>query len=200
MRAGSSIHANCVLLGEAGVLIRGASGAGKSSLSETLIAAAEARGLFARLVADDRTLLERANGRLIASAPAVLAGLIERRGFGIVKIAHAEAAIVRLVVDIEAEPPRMPVAQANEAQLEGIVVPRVAAPKGEANQAVTLVFGALESFWRRCCGRSPLAFAAQHGKLMVSAPVCANLWEDVRHNGASEVPDPERNEFCAETA
>ncbi|MFC7051935.1 HPr kinase/phosphorylase [Hansschlegelia quercus] len=190
MIAGPSIHANCVLLGEAGVLIRGAPGAGKSSLSEILVAAAEPRGQFARLVADDRTLLERASGRLVASAPAALAGLIERRGYGIVKIPYAEAAIVRLVVDIEDDLARMPTAEAKEVQIEGIALPRIAAPKGEANQAIGLVFGALESFWRRCCVRSPLAFAAQHGKLMLSAPVCANLWEDVRHDGGERSPRP----------
>jgi serine kinase of HPr protein (carbohydrate metabolism regulator) len=190
MIANPTIHANCVLLGEAGVLIRGASGAGKSSLSEILIAAAEARGLFARLVADDRTLIEAANSRLVASAPPALAGLIERRGFGIVRIPHAEAAIVRLVVDLEAEPARMPDAAAKEILIDGVVLPRIAAPKSEANQAVTLVFGALESFWRRCCGRSPLAFAAQHGKLMLSAPVRANLWDDARHDGGERNPRP----------
>ena len=48
------IHATVVLVGEAGVLIRGASGSGKSALALALMSEAGRRGLFARLVGDDR--------------------------------------------------------------------------------------------------------------------------------------------------
>lgn len=48
------VHGTAAVVGEAGVLIRGASGAGKSSLALALVDAAAARGLFARLVGDDR--------------------------------------------------------------------------------------------------------------------------------------------------
>src|SRR5579885_12565 len=44
------LHATAAVVGEAGVLIRGPSGSGKSSLAFALIAAAKASGLFARLI------------------------------------------------------------------------------------------------------------------------------------------------------
>ena len=44
----ASIHACALIVDEAGLLIRGASGAGKSSLVLALIAAAQAQGRFAR--------------------------------------------------------------------------------------------------------------------------------------------------------
>ena len=79
-----SIHASCVLVGAGAVLIRGASGAGKSRLAHDLIEAGS-RGdvAFARLVADDRTLVEAVNGRLLARPAPALTGLLELRHIGI---------------------------------------------------------------------------------------------------------------------
>ncbi len=93
-----------VVAGETtGVLIRGASGTGKSGLALNLIA----RG--ARLVADDRVMLEVRDGRLLASAPPPLAGLIEARGLGLLRLPHVEAAEIGIVVDLDHAPEaRMP--------------------------------------------------------------------------------------------
>ncbi len=91
------IHATCVALPECGVLLRGESGAGKSDLALRLIDGG------ARLVADDRTELTRDGDRLIARAPATIAGLIEARGVGILRLPPqrlATAAIVVLIVDL----------------------------------------------------------------------------------------------------
>ena len=60
-----------------GVLIEGASGAGKSDLALRLLDAGF------RLVADDRTLVWASEGRLFGRAPETIAGLIEARGHGI---------------------------------------------------------------------------------------------------------------------
>ena len=84
------VHAACVEWLGAGILIRGKSGAGKSDLALRLIDAGAA------LVADDQVLLE--NG--IASAPARLQGLLEVRGFGIVKLPFAETTTIALTVDL----------------------------------------------------------------------------------------------------
>ena len=84
------LHATCVEWFGLGVLIRGKSGAGKSDLALRLIDAGAA------LVADDQVLLE--NG--IASAPARLQGLLEVRGFGIVKLPFAETTAIALTVDL----------------------------------------------------------------------------------------------------
>lgn len=102
------VHATCVALRPQGtssgrawraVLLRGPSGAGKSDLALRLI---EAGG---RLVADDQTRLTRSGRSLFATAPAALAGLLEVRGIGIVKLARGQLlsrASLSLLVDLVA--------------------------------------------------------------------------------------------------
>ncbi len=89
-----------MLVGESGVLIRGASGAGKSLLALALLERARLKGDFAALVADDRVWLEAVSGRLVARGAPGLAGICEFRGVGLVEVPHKEAAVIRLVVDI----------------------------------------------------------------------------------------------------
>ncbi|MEN3209995.1 HPr kinase/phosphatase C-terminal domain-containing protein [Methylorubrum populi] len=104
-----TVHASCVLLDEAGVLIRGPSGSGKSALCLALLDRSFLEGRHARLVGDDRIRLEAHHGRLVARPHPALAGLIEIRGLGIRRLAaHAPAAVLRLVVDLVAEATRMP--------------------------------------------------------------------------------------------
>jgi len=91
-----SIHGTCVAVGRHGVLIRGRSGAGKSDLALRLI------GEGARLVADDQVVLRRAAGKIIASAPKTLRGLIEARGVGIVSVPTAASAALCLIVELVA--------------------------------------------------------------------------------------------------
>jgi HPr kinase/phosphorylase len=98
------VHATCVVIGEAGVLIRGRSGSGKSSLARELLVAAKALGAFARLVSDDRTEIEARHGRLIARSVAPIEGRLEVRGVGIVARPFEPAALVRLVVDCRPGP------------------------------------------------------------------------------------------------
>jgi serine kinase of HPr protein (carbohydrate metabolism regulator) len=120
------IHASTVAIGEAGILIRGASGAGKSALALSLIAQAQQAGRFGRLVADDRTDIGARNGRLLARPVAPLEGLIERRGLGLTPEPHLSGVVVRLIVDISAEEPaRMPEPEDLVEQLEGIDLPRL---------------------------------------------------------------------------
>ncbi len=95
-----SIHASAVVIGEAGIMIRGASGAGKSSLALALIALADQTAQFAALIGDDRLQLTVRNDRLIARGHPQLAGKIERRGQGILTLDAESAAVVRLVVDL----------------------------------------------------------------------------------------------------
>ncbi len=104
------LHASAVTLGEAGILIRGASGSGKSRLALALTAAARAAGAFSRLVGDDRVRLESRNGRLIARGHPAILGRIEQRGLGVREAPFIPAAVVRLVVDLvpPSEAPRYP--------------------------------------------------------------------------------------------
>jgi HPr kinase/phosphorylase len=98
--AGFEVHASAVVVGEAGILIRGESGSGKSRLALTLIASAHAGGVFACLVGDDRIILENANGRLIARGHPLILGQIEQRSAGILAVRFIGAAVLRLIVDL----------------------------------------------------------------------------------------------------
>lgn len=86
-------HASCVAIGDDGVLLLGASGAGKSDLALRLIDGG------ARLVADDQVVIERCGDHLIARAPEGLRGLIEVRGVGILRV--PPRARTRLVLAVE---------------------------------------------------------------------------------------------------
>lgn len=124
MNDGALIHACAVLYEGHGVLVRGASGAGKSRLVLDLIDDAETHGRDGALVADDRVRLRAANGRLVARAPRTIAGRIELRGLGIVTLPHESACVIALVVDIEETlPPRMPEEEARFAVVEGVALP-----------------------------------------------------------------------------
>ncbi len=100
------IHANALVVNGQGILIRGASKSGKSSLTLALIAVAGRAGQSAILVGDDRIGLRVRNGALIASGHPLIAGMIEVRGAGIAQLRFTGEARIVLVVDlIEADPP-----------------------------------------------------------------------------------------------
>lgn len=111
------MHATCVALGGAAVLLRGPSGTGKSDLALRLVDAGAA------LVADDQVELTAEGGRLVARAPAALAGKLEVRGVGIVPLAAAVAAPVALVADLVPSAERLP--EPAEETILGIAIPRI---------------------------------------------------------------------------
>jgi HPr kinase/phosphorylase len=126
-----SVHASAVLIGPRAVLIRGPSGSGKSRLAFALLQAAEdGRLAFARLVSDDRTLLEVAHQRLLARPVPELAGQIEVYGLGITRVPHEPQAVVFMVVDLAADAPRLPEQASQAVAVEGIVLPRLAVASG----------------------------------------------------------------------
>ncbi len=128
----ATIHASAVLVGARAVLIRGPSGSGKSRLALELIQAATRGSLpFARLVGDDRVHIEAAHGRLLVRPAAALAGLIEVRGLGIRKLPCEPSAVVGLVVDLAADAERLPQADQQRTELEGIALARLAVAAGE---------------------------------------------------------------------
>ncbi|PNG27183.1 HPr kinase/phosphorylase [Methylocella silvestris] len=104
------LHASAIVIQEAGVLICGASGAGKSSLALALIQTATNAGLFARLVGDDRIKASAHHGRLVARGHKAILGRIEQRGVGILERPYSSAAVIRLIVDLVPleEAPRIP--------------------------------------------------------------------------------------------
>jgi HPr kinase/phosphorylase len=117
-------------LGDAGVLILGVPGAGKSDLVLRLIdqpgfGTGDAL-LRARLVSDDQTIIERRGDALYASSPKPIAGLLEIRGQGIVAVDHVPevrlALVVRLMPAMEIE--RLPEnTQIN--RIAGVALPEI---------------------------------------------------------------------------
>jgi HPr kinase/phosphorylase len=123
-----SIHATAVVVGEAGILIRGRSGRGKSALALALLDLAGERGLFARLIGDDRVFLEFCGGRLLISGAPEISSLIERRGYGLEKRACERTAVARLVIDLLDEgeiAARMPETADETAAVDGVRLRRL---------------------------------------------------------------------------
>jgi HPr kinase/phosphorylase len=131
----ATVHGSAVLVGERGVLIRGPSGSGKSSLLLGLLASEPATTW---LIADDRVVVTAAHGRLIASAPPVLAGLMEIRGQGIVRRPFVSPARLHLVVDLMplSDCDRMPDREAETVSVEAIELPLLLLPIAGADGPV----------------------------------------------------------------
>ncbi len=139
------VHATALAVGETGILIRGPSGSGKTTLALAVIEAARLAGRFAILIADDYVSLEACGGRLVATVPARIAGLVERRWLGIVPVAHEAAAVAVLVADLlpPADCERVPDEAAGEATVLGVAIRRIAVPVGVAS-AAALVLAAVD--------------------------------------------------------
>ena len=114
------------------MLLRGPSGSGKSDLALRLIDAG------ARLVADDQSELSRRGDVLMVRAPATIAGLIEVRGLGILRLDALAEAPVGLIAElvpadrIERMPPR------RTSAILGIAVPLIEIAPFEASAAAKL--------------------------------------------------------------
>jgi serine kinase of HPr protein (carbohydrate metabolism regulator) len=113
-----TVHATCIAIGGRGVLLGGRSGSGKSDLALRLID----RG--ARLVSDDYTDMHLVDGRLVARAPASIAGRMEIRGVGLVEVEAAMEAPVCLFADLDSPPERLP--EAATRRIAGRDVPTIA--------------------------------------------------------------------------
>ena len=95
-------HANALLVNGHGILVRGASKQGKSTLTLALIDAARVRGWPMQLIGDDRILLYPEAGGVMAEGHPAIAGKLELRGFGIVDLPFAKCGRVELVIDLVA--------------------------------------------------------------------------------------------------
>ena len=113
----TQVHqATCVAINGRAVLIEGAPGSGKSSLALTLID----RG--AVLVGDDGVTLEPRGGRLYASPPPNIAGLLEVRNLGLLEFPTVGDVPVALVVRLDAGAARF-VEEAERVELGGVELP-----------------------------------------------------------------------------
>jgi HPr kinase/phosphorylase len=105
------MHGSCACRSGEGVLLIGPPGAGKSDLVLRLLA----RGFD--LVADDRVNILDGMARPVPA----LAGLLEVRGLGIVRLAHVAAARLALVVELDSADARLP----TPARHDGLGLPMV---------------------------------------------------------------------------
>jgi serine kinase of HPr protein (carbohydrate metabolism regulator) len=88
------VHASVVALGGRAVLLAGAPGIGKSDLALRLIDDG------ATLVSDDLARIIREGDELFALAPERMAGVMEVRGLGLIRMELMEKAPLKLVVDL----------------------------------------------------------------------------------------------------
>lgn len=97
-----TVHASTVAMDGRAVLITGPSGSGKSDLALRML------DRDFTLVSDDQTIVRREGDRLIASAPATIAGKLEIRGVGIVEMETVNDVPVALLVELTSEIQRLP--------------------------------------------------------------------------------------------
>jgi HPr kinase/phosphorylase len=151
MTASSTTHATALIVGHRGILIRGPSGSGKSRLALTLLQSAGSG--FARLIGDDRIHLEAANGRLLLRPATALAGLIELRGLGILRLPFEPVAVAHLAVDLAApDAERLPGAGSLSVEIEGARLARL--PVAPGADAFSQLLGYLQG-GAAFCGRLP---------------------------------------------
>jgi len=129
-----TVHATTVAISGRAVLITGPSGAGKSDLALRLI-----DGGFI-LVSDDRTVLTRSDDRLLASAPATIAGKLEVRGIGIVDMPIVDGVPVALLVELTSEIQRLP-AEGRARSILDVPVPLISIDATTASAAAKVVIG-----------------------------------------------------------
>jgi HPr kinase/phosphorylase len=98
MQSQRRMHGSCVSKDDDAILLLGPPGSGKSDLVLRLLA----RGF--ELVADDQVTINDG----IVSGPTELAGLLEVRGLGIVRLPHRSNARLVLVVELGGRADRMP--------------------------------------------------------------------------------------------
>lgn len=125
------LHGSAVAAGEHALLITGAAGAGKTTLALEMIA------LGAELIADDRvSTWPDGAGRLWLSAPPAITGLVEIRGFGLVRLAARPRAALKLIADLDhGETERLP--PRRQRVLSGIACPVILC-KGRPGLAAAL--------------------------------------------------------------
>jgi HPr kinase/phosphorylase len=138
------LHATTVSLNGTAVMIRGASGTGKSDLALQLLEST-GNGLTGQpittvLVADDQTILSRRGEIIYASCPDTIAGLLEVRGHDVLQVEAAQNLPLVLVVDLRpsAQIERLPQPEDMLTQILGLAIPNIMIDPAKASAASRL--------------------------------------------------------------
>ncbi len=146
-----TLHANCLILGNKGVLLKGESASGKSALTLALVERASWSGNYGCLVSDDYTELFLKQKKLYGRAPEKLRGGIEIRGAGLYRMAFEPEVVINFVVSLSKEAKRFP--EGEKITYCGIEVPLYVLPDLNTADSLTIC-QAIEAFafrepWQR---------------------------------------------------
>ncbi|GHE54454.1 hypothetical protein GCM10019059_12170 [Camelimonas fluminis] len=156
----TSVHASCVLLDDRGLLILGDSGAGKTTLALGLLDRWRRAGRFARMVADDRTMLWTSGRRVLGRSHPRIAGDYELFGYGIQETTYERAAVIRAAVWCQSDDgPRYPDDAAPQWRHGAMSLPMISLGKNHQRELLVMAFldhsGAKEAMEQR---RGPSVF------------------------------------------
>jgi HPr kinase/phosphorylase len=126
------VHGTAVAIGGNAVLLRGPSGSGKSDLALRLIDAG------AQLVADDQSELRRDGDAISVRSPIAIAGLIEARGVGIIRLDSLPVARLALIADLVVLEAVERLPEPRNEPILGLSIPLIAVAPFEASAAVKL--------------------------------------------------------------
>lgn len=128
------VHATAVAINGKAILLRGPPGAGKSDLALRLIDAG------ANLIADDQAELRKSGNGVYVRAPAAIAGLIEVRGVGILRLPELDEAPLAMCVDLLPPPEIERLPERRFEEVLGVAVPLIAVSAFEASATAKLRF------------------------------------------------------------
>ncbi len=99
-----NVHGTAIVVGGRGLIFIGPSGIGKSMMAFACLAIARRAKAFSALIADDQVFLSQQDGRIFATCPPSITGLMELRGSGIVRMDHVSPAPLDLAVQLVSAP------------------------------------------------------------------------------------------------
>lgn len=128
------LHATCVKFEGRGILLLGKSGAGKSDLALRLI---DAGGV---LIGDDYVNISAArDGKLKAESVDTIAGMIEVRGVGLVRMTYEKEVLLSIALDLVRESEKIDrLGQTQSYEIEGQALPLVPFKPFEASAIAKL--------------------------------------------------------------
>ena len=133
-------HACALEINNIGILIKGSSGSGKTSLMMGLLERANQNNLEAFLISDDQIHLNLSNKTLEARVPETISGLVEIHGFGIVNHQHKETTNIALVVELVEDETIERLPEKQFFDFKTVKLPLLKVPRRHENQSIRIVF------------------------------------------------------------